>query len=263
VPTASDRAPAVRIERGGGVVWCTLDRPPLNLLDGDVIREIATTFAEFARDPALRLVVLSGTGRVFTAGMDVRVLRDLDVAGARELITSLHGAIELIHRAPVPVIAAINGACLGAGLELALACDLRISVSGARLGLPEVRIGVPSVIHAALLPLLIGPGRAAEMLLTGDAIEARRALEWGLVNDVVPAPGLRAAVDDLAARILACGPGAIRLQKELLIGWRSTDLEGAVRAGIDAFAAAYATGEPCEYASAFLEKRPPRVGAAP
>lgn len=244
------------------MVWCTLDRPPLNLLDRDVVGELATTFAALARDPAVRLAVLAGAGRAFTAGMDVRVLRDLDVAGARALIASLYEAIEMVHQAPFPVIAAINGACLGAGLELALACDLRISVAGARLGLPEVRVGVPSVIHAALLPILVGPGRAAEMLLTGEAIEAERALEWGLVNRVVPPAGLRAAVDDLAGRILAAGSAAVRLQKELMIGWRSTDLDSAVRSGINAFAAAYATSEPRERACAFLDKRPPRVESA-
>jgi enoyl-CoA hydratase/carnithine racemase len=263
VPVGTDRSPSIRVERGGGAVWCTLDRPPLNLLDGEVIREIAATFAELGRDPSVRLAVLTGAGRVFTAGMDVRVLRDLDVTGARQLIASLHDAIELIHRAPVPVIAAINGACLGAGLELALACDLRVSVAGARLGLPEVRVGVPSVVHAALLPCLIGPGRAAEMLLTGEAIEAERALEWGLVNRIALAGGLPAAVDDLAGRVLASAPGAIRLQKALLIGWRSTDLDAALRSGIDVFAAAYTTGEPREYASAFLEKRAPRPDLAP
>jgi len=119
-------------------------------------------------------------------------------------------------------------------------------------------VGVPSVIQAALLPPLVGPGRAAELLLTGEPITAERAHEWGLVNDVVPAERLRATVQARVDAILACGPEAVRLQKELIVRWRATDLRTAVRSGVDAFVAAYATDEPFEGMSAFLEKRPPK-----
>ena len=253
----------VGVRRAGEVVWCTLERPPLNLLEPGSIRALRAAFEALAADGAVRLVVLTGSGRAFSAGMDVGYLRDLDTAGARALITALHDAIDVVHRAPVPVIAAVNGACLGAGLELALACDLRVAAAGAPLGLPEVRVGVPSVIQAALLPPLIGPGRAAELLLTGETIPAERALAWGLVNAVVPAAELVAAVEALAGRILACGPAAVRLQKALIVRWRETDLPAAIRDGVDAFAAAYATSEPREGTSAFLAKRAPRFGGAP
>ena len=154
----------------------------------------------------------------------------------------------------------MNGACLGAGFELALACDLRVAAASATFGLPEVRVGVPSVIQAALLPPMIGPGRAAEMLLTGAPVTAAQALQWGLVNRVVPDEGLTAAVEELAAPILASGPEAIRLQKELIIRWRETDLPTAVRYGINAFTAACATGEPREGMTAYLEKRRANFG---
>lgn len=252
--------PPLALHRSGDVVWCTLDRPPLNLFEPGLIRALDQAFGALAADRATRLAVVTGAGRAFTAGMDVRYLRDLDAAGAKALITALCGAIDAVHRAPFPVIAAVNGACLGAGFELALACDLRVAVAGAPLGLPEVRVGVPSVIQAALLPPLVGPGRAAELLLTGEPITAEQAREWGLVNQVVPAEGLRPAVEALAARILAAGPEAIRLQKELIVRWRETDLATAVRSGINAFAAAYATGEPREGTSAYLEKRAPEFG---
>jgi len=192
--------------------------------------------------------------------MDVAVLRDLDPAGARELITGLHDAIAAVHAAPFPVIAALNGPCLGAGFELALACDLRAAAAGTLLGLPEVRVGIPSVIQAALLPLLVGPGRAAELLLTGEPVTAERARDWGLVNEVVPAERVGAAAEALAARVLACGPEAVRLQKGLIVRWRETDVVSAVRLGIDAFAAAYGTAEPREGMSAYLEKRPSSWG---
>ncbi len=255
-------APVV-LHRTGHVVWCTLNRPPLNLLEPDLIRALRETFDTLAADRATRLAVVTGAGRAFTAGMDVRVLRGLDIVGGKELITALCDAIDAVHRAPFAVIAAVNGPCLGAGFELALACDLRVAAAGAPLGLPEVRVGVPSVIQAALLPPLVGPGRAAELLLTGESITAERALEWGLVNEVVPAERLRPAVEALAARILAGGPEAIRLQKELIVRWRETDLGTAVRYGVNAFAAAYATGEPREGMSAYLERRTPDWGSRP
>ena len=255
-------ADAIRVERDGDIAWCALARPPLNLLEPGGIAELHAAFRTLAADASLRAaVVTGGTARAFSAGMDVRVLGGLDAASARPLITALHDAIEAVHRAPFPVIAEIGGACLGAGLELALACDLRIAADDATFGLPEVRVGVPSVIHAALLPPLVGVGHAAELLFLGQTIDAVRALEWGLVTRVVERARLRAAVDTVLATLAACAPAALRLQKSLVMRWRDSDLSSAVRAGIDAFAAAYATHEPREGAAAFLEHRAPRFGA--
>jgi len=251
-------AAPLTLQRVGAAVWCTLERPPLNLFEPTLIQAVRDAFTELAADRATRVAVIVGSGRAFTAGMDVRILRDLDTGRARALITSLHDAIAAVHQAPFPVIAAVNGACLGAGFELALACDMRVAAASATFGLPEVRVGVPSVIQAALLPPMIGPGRAAEMLLTGAPVTAAQALDWGLVNRVVPDDRLRSAADELVAAILASGPEAIRLQKELIVRWRQTDLPTAVRYGINAFAAAYATAEPREGMTAYLDKRSPR-----
>jgi enoyl-CoA hydratase/carnithine racemase len=237
-----------------------LDRPPLNLFEPALIGAVREAFERLARDVSVRAAVLTGAGRAFTAGMDVHVLRDLDVPSAKTLISTLCAAIDAVHRAPFPVLAAVNGACLGAGFELALACDLRIAATSAVFGLPEVRVGVPSVIQAALLPPLIGPGRAAEMLLLGAPVTAAQALDWGLVNRAVPAEGLGAVVDEIVDGLLRCAPGAVRLQKELIIRWRETDLPSAVQAGVNAFATAYASTEPREGAEAFLAKRAPRFG---
>jgi enoyl-CoA hydratase/carnithine racemase len=248
----------VRVERVGDVAWLTLTRPPLNLFEPALIAALHETIQALAPDPSIRAAVLTGSGRAFTGGMDVRVLRALDVRSARALITSLAAAIGAVHEAPFPVIGALNGPALGAGFELALACDVRIAAAGSLLGLPEVRVGVPSVIHAALLPGLVGPGRAAELLFTGEPITAERAAEWGLVNQVVPGERLRDAVDTVVERILAAAPSAVRLQKELVVRWRSTDLATAIQYGINAFAVAYASPEPVEGAAAFIEKRSPR-----
>jgi enoyl-CoA hydratase/carnithine racemase len=240
------------------VVRCTLNRPPLNLFEPGLIRALRDCFRELAGDGSVRVAVLTGSGRAFTAGMNVHVLHELDVPGAKALITGLHEAIEAVHEAPFPVVGEVNGPCLGGGFELAMACDLRVAVETATFGLPEVRVGVPSVIEAALLPALVGPGRAAEMLLCGTPLTAAQALASGLVNRVAPASRLRETGAELVGQILACAPGAIRLQKELMVRWRQTDLASAIRFGINAFAAAYGTGEPHEGARAFLDKRAPR-----
>lgn len=253
----------VHVAREGATAWVTLDRPPLNLFEPGLIGELREAFQALARDAAVRAAVLTGAGRAFAAGMDLHVLGALDVERGRALITAIHEAIEAVHHAPFPVVAAVNGPALGAAFELLLACDLRVAATTATLGLPEVRVGVPSVIEAALLPWLIGPGRAAELLLTGEPIDAERALAWGLVNRVVPPERLRAETEGVVASILACAPAAIRAQKELMLRWRYTDLATAIRYGINAFATAYATGEPREGARAFLEKRPPRYDAPP
>lgn len=248
----------VRVEQRDGCAWVTLDRPPLNLLEPGLIRALRDTFLGLARDPGVRAAVVTGAGRATCAGMQIQVLRDLDSAGAKALISGLHDAIHAVHEAPFPTICMVNGACLGAGFELAMACDMRVAASSAILGLPEIRVGIPSVIEAALLPALVGPGRAAEILLVGAPVTAAQALEWGLVNRAVPSETLAAATQALVDSILECAPTAVRLQKELIVRWRNTDLRTAVESGINAFAQAYATGEPREALSAYLEKRKPR-----
>jgi enoyl-CoA hydratase/carnithine racemase len=235
-----------------------LDRPPLNLIVPDMVRGIKDAFALLREDPGVRAAVLTGHGRATTAGMQLQFLRALGVGPAKAFIATLHEAIHSVHEAPFPTVCMMNGACLGGGFELAMACDMRTAAAGALMGLPEVRVGVPSVIEAALLPRLIGPGRAAELLLTGQSISAEQALGWGLVNRVAPASDLERVTTELLEGVLACAPGAIRLQKELMIRWRNTDLRTAVEYGINAFAQTYATDEPREAMQAFLDKRAPR-----
>jgi enoyl-CoA hydratase/carnithine racemase len=254
----TDPEPFVRVEARDGCAWVVLDRPPLNLIVPEMIAELAAAFAELAHDRRVRAAVVTGAGKAMTAGMQLQFLRELIPARAKAFIASLHEAIRAVHEAPFPTVCMVNGPCLGAGFELAMACDLRTAAAGAVLGLPEVRVGLPSVIEAALLPALIGPGRAAELLLTGDSISAETALAWGLVNRVAPAAELEQVTRALVERIVACSPAAIRLQKELIVRWRNTDLRSAIEAGINAFAQSYATDEPQEAIAAFLEKRPPR-----
>jgi enoyl-CoA hydratase len=165
----------------------------------------------------------------------------------------VHRCCAAFRRLPVPVIARIDGYALGAGLELACACDLRVASERSFFGMPEVRIGIPSVVEAALLPKLIGQGRARRLLLTGETIGAAEALNWGLVDMVVPHQDLDEAVEGLARAMLAAGPKAIRLQKSLILDWEELPTSAAVQRGIDCFVSAYDTNEPAQMAGAMLD----------
>ena len=249
------------LERADRVAVVTIDRAEArNTLTFAMYDGLHDLCGRLDADPAVRAVILRGAGdKAFASGTDIRQFQSFgtrDDALAYE--ARIGRVLTRIHGMSKPTLAMIQGDAIGGGLFLALACDLRVAAAGARFGLPEVRVGVPSVIHAALLPPLVGPGRAAELLLTGATIDAEQALAWGLVNRVVAPAGLAAAVDALVDTLTACAPTAVRLQKELIVRWRESELPAAVRAGIAAFAAAYRTGEPREGAAAFLEKRPPR-----
>jgi len=251
----------VRVEREGALAWVTLDRPPLNLIVPEMVEGVRVTFEALRRDATIRAAVITGAGRATTGGMQLQVLRDFTPGPAKAFIASLHEAINLVHDAPFPTVCMINGACLGAGFELAMACDLRTVATEAVMGLPEIRVGIPSVIEAALLPVVVGPGRAAEILLTGESVTARQAFDWGLVNRVAPLAELRGVTADLVGKILACAPSAVRLQKELIVRWRNTDLRTAVEYGVNAFGQSFATGEPREAMEAYLGKRRPRFAS--
>jgi enoyl-CoA hydratase/carnithine racemase len=247
------------VVREGGVARVTLDRPPLNVLSPELIDALGVAFVELGADPEVRVVVVAGAGRAFSAGVDVRAMRDLDEAGARVLIGRLRATIRALEALPVPAIARLHGHVLGGALELVLACDLRIAARTCRLGMPEITVGIPSVIQAALLPGLVGWGRTAELLLGGQPVDAVEAERWGLVNHAVDDGDLDAAVGTWAARLAALPPEAVRLQKALLGRWRRLDLDSAVALSEDVFARAYASGEPRRAMQAFLD-RPRRAG---
>jgi len=179
----------------------------------------------------------------------------LDAEGAQAFITLVHRTCACLRELPVPVIARVNGYALGAGLEVAAACDLRVASSNAVFGMPEVKVGIPSVVEAALLPGLIGWGRTRELLLFGENIDAATALSWGLVEQVVAPEALDAAVEARLAALMTAGPQAVRLQKKLIRQWEDLTLSQAVRAGIESFTQAYATDEPARMMSGFGKKR--------
>ena len=244
----------LRVTRDGGVARLTLDRSPLNVLTPGLIDALGAAFRELGADSTLRVVVLAGAGRAFSAGVDVAAMRDLDAAGARALIGRLRATVRALEEVPVPTIARLHGHVLGGALELTLGCDLRLAAASCRLGMPEITVGIPSVIQAALLPGLIGWGRTAELLLGGRPIDAREAERWGLVNRAVEEDALDREVEGWVERFLALPSDALRLQKALLARWRRVDLDTAVALSMDVFARAYATGEPRRAMQAFLER---------
>jgi len=250
-------------KEGGHIARLTIDNAAkLNTLNRALMVEIVEAIERLEADAALRLVILRGAGeRAFVGGADIGELAGLDQDSAHDFITLVHRCCDGFRRLAVPVIARIDGYALGAGLELAAACDLRVASERAMFGMPEVRVGIPSVVEAALLPLLIGHGRARRLLLTGETIGAAEALAWGLVDAVAPPGQLDTAVERFAAAILAGGKQAIRLQKALILEWEELSTSAAVARGIDAFAEAYATDEPRRMAEARLaEMRARRPG---
>ncbi len=259
----AEAAVHVRIDQhpAGSVAFATVDNQRrLNCLSTPLIVGLGETFTRLGADNTLRAVVLSGAGdRAFIGGADLNELASLTPDTARLFITRLHQACRAIRNCPAPVIARIGGFCLGAGLELAAACDLRAAAEGAQLGMPEVQMGIPSVIEAALLPGLIGWGRTREMLLTGAMVSAAEALAMGLVQKVAPAADLDAAVEAWIDAIGRAPPEAVRAQKILMNRWERACLDEAIYAGIDALSDAYATDAPRDAIEAFFtRRRPPR-----
>jgi enoyl-CoA hydratase/carnithine racemase len=246
-------------ERGeaGRVAYVTANNPAKrNAVGMPGKRAIADAFRRLSEDEHLRAVVLTGAGeKAFIAGADIAEMKDLTIEEAEEEHTLTHLACDSIRRCPVPVIARINGYCFGLGMELAASCDMRAASEHSKFGMPEVRVGLPSGMEAALLPSLVGWGRAAELVLTGDIFEAREAYQFGFLQKLVPAAELDAAVEKWIDSILVSGPRAVRLQKALMRDWERLPLDEAIQAGIRACVEARRTDEPKRLMTAFLNRK--------
>lgn len=226
----------------------TIDRKSKrNALDWRVLEKLCDTVRRLSKDETLRVVVLSAAGtKAFSAGADLNVLGKHTPATAREFITLIHQVNSALRKLPVPIVCKINGHCIGAGLEIAASCDMRFAVDTARFSMPEVQVGLPSVVEAALLPRLIGWGRTSDLLYTGRPIDAKTALAWGLVEAVCPRCDLDSVVEERVQAILNAAPLAIRAQKRLMNEWSTLPLEQAVTRGIDYLSDAYRTPEPTQ-----------------
>lgn len=241
---------------GGRIARLTLTNPrKLNALSPALVAALTARAGELAGDADLRVVVLAGAGeRAFAAGADLHTLAGLDADSGRAFITALHRAIDAVRRLPVPVVAMLRGPCLGGGMELAAAADIRVADHTLVCGMPEVRVGMPSVVEACLLPRLLGWGKAAELVLTGETIDAAEAHRAGFVQRLAASAALEAETDRLIDAILAAGPGAVRAQKRVMRGWETLPEAEAIARSIDTFAEIFPTGEPAAYIRPFLER---------
>jgi len=252
---------------GGGRVARVLVNNPekRNALGERGKEELISAFEALAGDSELRVAVLTGAGdRSFIGGADLAEMAGLDRAGAESVSTKTHLACDAIRQLPVPVIARVNGYCLGAGMEIAASCDMRVGVDTARFGMPEVKFGIPSGMEACLLPGLIGWGKTRELVFTGEMIDAHEAYRCGFLERLVPAAGLDDAVEALVSAICAAGPRAIRLQKALVRDWERLPIAEAVQRGIRAVVEARTTDEPRRLMEAFVNRprpRPPSPGS--
>ena len=220
----------VLVRRDGGVATIAINNPArLNCLGRAQITAFIDAVTELADDPGLRVLIVTGEGdRAFMGGANLHELGALNPPRARDFLTQIHRMCKVLRDLPVPVIARVNGFCLGAGLEVMAACDMHLASDNAQFGMPEVKIGLPSVVEAALLPQLIGWGRTKLMLYTGDTIDAQTAL------------------DRWVQSIVESGPKAIRLQKELIREWETMPVSDAIEAGIRCIARAYQSDEPAQ-----------------
>src|SRR5215510_940156 len=215
----------------------------LNLLNSPAMSDILHALNVLQDQESIKVLIFRAEGeRAFIGGADLRELVTLTEATARGFITRLREVCDAIYTFPVPVIARLAGWCIGGGLEVALSCDLRIADSSARFGMPEVAVGIPSVIHAALLPRLIGSSMASWLLLTGESIDATIAMRCGLVHELVDPGALDERVSARAAQLASIGPAVLRQQKRLLREWQSQSLAESINHSIDEFVAAYTTG---------------------
>ena len=245
-------------ERAGGTVaFLTVDnRAKLNTLDRALMTDFIGKVETLTSRDDLRALVLRGAGeKAFIGGASIPEMAALIPDTARDFITVVHQTCDCLRRLPVPVIAAIDGYALGAGLEVAVSCDLRVATRRAKFGMPETKVGIPSVVEAALIPHLIGFGRARELLMLGEIIDAETALNWGLVERVVEPAALDTEVEMILTALFAAGAQAVRSQKALMQQWETLPTDKAIQAGIDAFARAFETDEPTRMLSAFAQRK--------
>ena len=249
----------IRLETKDGIGYLTLNRPEVrNAFNQEMIDEIRAALRQVDRDETIRVLIITGAGKVFQAGADIadlQAMTPMDLLRWNEGVVRINAALEKLRQ---PVIAAVNGAALGGGMELALACTLRVVARSAKLGLPEVKLGIiPGTGGTQRLPRLIGKGRAAEILLTGDAIGAEEALAMGLVNRVAPDGEAVKVAEDLAGRIMANAPIAVEMAKDAMEMGKDLPLEQAVQYSQKNCATCFSTEDMKEGVGAFLEKRKP------
>jgi enoyl-CoA hydratase len=251
----------VTTERHGAIALVTIDNPPMNALSTALLDELEAEVDALDGDDDVRAIVLRGAGeRAFVAGADIKEFPALRESASGDG-GSARGIQKLGHRmdaSRTPFVAAIRGFCLGGGLELAMCCDVRVCADDAKLGQPEIKLGlIPGGGGTQRLPRLVGAGRAMLLNLTGEFIDAETAYAWGLVEKVVPADDLESAATEIAGQIAAQSPYAVAVLRELARTTRDLPLEEGLRREADAFARCLRSDDGAEGVAAFIEKRAP------
>jgi enoyl-CoA hydratase len=247
----------VSVSRDGAVATVTIDHAPVNALNAAVVQGLAGAFAQLGADDAVHAIVVRGAGeRAFVAGADISEFPAMRESGRADV--RLSHVLEEIEACPKGVVAAIRGWCLGGGLELAMACDVRVASDDAKLGQPEIKLGlVPGAGGTQRLPRLVGPKRALYLTLVGEPIGAEQAAQWGLVEQVVPAEELEGAARAVAEAFASRSPHAVRVLKELMRETLDLPLAQGLERERAAFARCIASEDGAEGVAAFLEKREP------
>ena len=247
----------IRLEKEEGIGFLTLNRPEVrNAFNQEMIDEITDALSLVDKDREIRILIIISAGKAFQAGADIAdlsVMKPIEILRWNEGIVRINSALEKLRQ---PVIAAINGAAMGGGLELAISCTLRVIAESAKMAVPEVKLGIiPGTGGTQRLPRLIGKGRAAEMVLTGEVIGAQDASVMGLVNRVVPDGEAIKAAKELAHRIMANAPIAVEMAKDALEIGKDLPLEHAVQYSQKNCVTCFSTEDMKEGMAAFLEKR--------
>jgi enoyl-CoA hydratase len=248
----------VLYEVSNGNAWITINRPDkLNALNRRTVGEIVVAVERAKADPEVRVVVITGAGeKAFVAGADIKEMSAMNAAEGQEYSSFLHASLYALERCPKPVIAAINGFALGGGCELAMACHVRLASQKARLGQPEVNLGlIPGAGGTQRLQRLVGRGRAIDLVLSGEMIDAEEAQRIGLVNRVFPADGLREGVEAYAKTLRGKSPIALARAIEAIVVGGEVSLSEALRVEAAMFGLCFATEDMREGTTAFLEKR--------
>jgi enoyl-CoA hydratase len=249
----------IKFEKKNNIAYVTIDRPKaLNALNMATMQELKKAFTEIKDDAEVRVVLLTGGGeKAFVAGADIGELNKNNPIEAKEYTHRGQAIIDSIENLGKPVIACINGFALGGGCEIAMACTMRIASENAKLGQPEVKLGlIPGYGGSQRLPRLVGTGLAMQILLTGEMISAAEAHRIGLVNEIVPAAQLITRAEEIAAKIIANAPLAVQYTMEAVNKGMNMPLADGLFLEATLFAVACATEDKKEGTTAFLEKRP-------
>ncbi|MET8041741.1 enoyl-CoA hydratase-related protein [Micromonospora sp. NPDC005215] len=248
----------VRLEINGGIGTIRLERPPMNALNTQVQEELRAAAAAATADPQVRAVILYGGEKVFAAGADIKQMAEMSYVDMVDRAPNLSTALGAIARIPKPVVAAITGYALGGGCELALACDWRVVAEDAKLGQPEIRLGIiPGAGGTQRLARLIGPARAKDLIMSGRMVDAQEALRIGLADRVAPAADVYDTAVELITPYLTGPAQALRAAKLAVDGGLDMDLNSGLAWETQLFAALFATDDRREGMTAFVEKRKP------